>query len=96
MKYLESGGFAEIGLKLKSFIKKNKFDIAHCNSLLFANLIKDIPVIQTVHTNRKEFYNSFPANIASNILKNIENDENAVYVVPSMSSMKSFQTLQGL
>ncbi len=93
LKYLENNGIAKIELKLKSFIKKNKFDIAHCNSLLFANLIKDIPVIQTVHTNREEFYNSFPANIASNILKNIENDKNAVYVAPSMYSTKSFQAL---
>ena len=93
LKYLENGGLAEIEFKLKSFLKNNKFDIIHCNSLLFANLIKNIPVIQTVHTNREEFYNSFPENIAGIILKNIENDENAVYVVPSMSSMKSFQTL---
>ena len=93
LKYLENGRLAEIEFKLKSFIKNNKFDIVHCNSLLFANLIKDIPVIQTVHTNREEFYNFFPANIASTILKNINNDKNAIYVAPSISSMKSFQTL---
>lgn len=93
LKYLENDGVAEIELKLKLFIKKNKFDVVHCNSLLFANLVKNIPVIQTVHTNQEEFYDSFPANIASTILKNIENDKNAVYVAPSMSSMKSFQTL---
>jgi len=95
LKYLENSGLAEIEFKLKSFIKNNKFDIVHCNSLLFANLITDIPVIQTVHTNREEFYNFFPANIASTILKNINNDKNAIYVTPSISSMKSFQTLTG-
>lgn len=95
LKYLENGGFAEIEFKLKSFIKNNKFDIVHCNSLLFANLIKDIPVIQTVHTNREEFYSSFPVNIASTILKNIKNDKNAIYITPSMSSRESFQALTG-
>lgn len=93
LKYLENDWVTEIELKLKLFIKKNKFDVVHCNSLLFANLVKNIPVIQTVHTNQEEFYDSFPANITSTILKNIENDKNAVYVAPSMSSMKSFQTL---
>lgn len=95
LKYLENGGFVEIEFKLKLFIKNNKFDVVHCNSLLFSNLIKNIPVIQTVHTNREEFYDSFPVNIASAILKNIKNDKNAIYVTPSMSSRESFQTLTG-
>lgn len=93
LKYLENGGLVEIGLKVKSFIKNSKFDVVHCNSLLFANLIKDVPIIHTVHTNQEEFYNSFSANIADTILKNIEQDDNAVYVAPSAYGKESFRVL---
>ena len=93
LKYLENGGFAEIESKMKSLIKSNKFDIAHCNSLLFSNLIKDIPAIHTVHTNQEEFNNSFSINIANAILRNIENDKNAIYVTPSIFGKESFRAL---
>lgn len=92
-KYLENGGYSEIELKVKSFIKSNKFDIVHCNSLLFANLTNGIPVIHTVHTNQEEFYASFPANIVDMILKNIEQDNNTVYVTPSAYGKESFRAM---
>lgn len=91
--YLGNGGLAQIATALKSFIDKNEFNIIHCNSLLFANLIKDIPVIHTIHTNREEFYESFPTDITNAILKNIEKDNNATYVAPSIYSKESFYNL---
>jgi len=91
--YLDRGGLTEIEFKLNAFLARNKFDIVHCNSLLFANLIKNVPVIQTVHTDREEFYNSFSARIATVIMENIKKDKNAIYVTPSMHGKRSFKSL---
>lgn len=91
--YLDNGGFSEISAKLASFIKENNFDIVHANSLLFANLIHGVPVVQTVHTNLDEFAASFPTTIASTILDNITQDSNVQYVTPSEFSQESFYNL---
>jgi len=88
--YLENGGFAEIEFKLNIFIKKNKFNIVHCNSLVLANLVKDAPVIHTVHTNQEEFGRSFQSNTTDIILKNIENDKSSIYITPSLYGKESF------
>lgn len=95
LKYLENEGFTEIKLKIESFIRNGKFNVVHCNSLLFANMVNDIPVINTVHTNKEEFYNSFSVSAAYTILKNIEQDNNTVYVVPSVYGKESFRRLTG-
>ena len=43
IKYLENKGLSDIELKINVFLKKNKFDIVHCNSLIFVDLIKITP-----------------------------------------------------
>lgn len=91
--YLDNGGFSEISAKLTSFIKENSFDIVHANSLLFANLIHGVPVVQTVHTNLDEFAASFPTTIAATILDNVAQDSNVQYVTPSEFSQESFYNL---
>jgi glycosyltransferase involved in cell wall biosynthesis len=92
-KYLENDGFSEIKLKINFFIKENKFDIIHCNSLVFADLIKNIPVIHTVHTNPEELQQSFSLKIIDIILENIKNDKNSTYVTPSFYAKTSFKKL---
>ncbi len=88
--YLENGGFEKISESLNIFIKKNSFDIVHSNSLLFTNMIKNVPCIQTVHTNKTEFEASFPSNIKNKILENIQIDTHSSYVTPSKASEQSF------
>jgi glycosyltransferase involved in cell wall biosynthesis len=92
-KYLENDGFSDIKLKINFFIKENKFNIIHCNSLVFVDLIKSIPVIHTVHTNPEELRQSFSLKIVDIILKNIKNDKNSIYVTPSFYSKTSFKKL---
>jgi glycosyltransferase involved in cell wall biosynthesis len=94
-KYLKSNGLENLKLKLNYILQKNKFDITHCNSLLFAGLLKNIPVVHTVHTNKNEITQSFSKHIINKITHNLKNDTRAYYATPSLHAQKSFKEFSG-
>jgi glycosyltransferase involved in cell wall biosynthesis len=94
-KYLEDKGLHEIVEKIRLQIDGGSFDVVHCNSLIFAGLIENVPVIHTVHTNEDEFKSSFSHRISNIILTNVLNDSESVYVTPSLFANDSFNKLTG-
>ncbi len=93
--FLERGGCAKIQSTIASFIEKRDFDVVHLNSLLFSGLPIDIPSIHTVHTNKTELLASFSRKMIGGIVREVQNDGEAVYVAPSIFAGRSFKALTG-